>query len=60
MDAHMKKSTPVPARMVLALYMMAGPQIMRTAWRSLVARAIRSPVGCSWKKAGGWRSRLAK
>ncbi len=56
----MKKSAPVAVMTVLAVYMMAGPHSMRTACRSLVARAIRSPVGCSWKKLGGCRSRLAK
>ena len=30
--------------MVLALYMMAGPSSMRTALRSLVRRAMMSPV----------------
>jgi len=34
---------------VLAMYMMAGPTIMRTAFRSLVARDIRSPVRWAWK-----------
>ena len=29
--------------------MTAGPIIMRTAFRSLVARDIRSPVRCAWK-----------
>ena len=33
-----------------------GPIIMRTAFRSLVARDIRSPVRCAWKFAG--RERL--
>ena len=41
----MKKSAPAAVQRVLAMYMMAGPQSIRTAWRSLVARAIRSPVG---------------
>ena len=40
----MKNSAPTAVNSVLALYMIAGPQIMRTACRSLVARAIRSPV----------------
>ena len=30
--------------MVVAVYMMPGPSTMRTAFRSLVARDIRSPV----------------
>ena len=33
--------------------MTAGPIIMRTAFRSLVARDIRSPVRCAWKYASG-------
>ena len=33
---------------VLAEYMIAGPIIMRTALRSLVARDIRSPVRRAW------------
>ena len=35
-------------RMVLAEYITAGPIIMRTALRSLVARDIRSPVRRAW------------
>ncbi len=34
---------------VVAEYMTAGPIIMRTALRSLVARDIRSPVRWRWK-----------
>ena len=34
---------------VLAEYMIAGPIIIRTAFRSLVARDIRSPVRRDWK-----------
>ena len=34
---------------VLAEYITAGPIIIRTAPRSLVARDIRSPVRCAWK-----------
>ena len=34
---------------VFAEYMIDGPIIMRTAFRSLVARDIRSPVRCCWK-----------
>ena len=33
---------------VLARYMMAGPSSMRTALRSLVMRAMMSPVRCFW------------
>ena len=53
-------SAPIAVKRVCELYMIAGPQSIRTALRSLVARAIRSPVARSWKKAGGWRSRWAK
>ena len=35
-------------RTVLAEYMTAGPIIVRTAFRSLVARDIRSPVRRAW------------
>ena len=35
-------------RMVLAVYITAGPTIMRTALRSFVARDIRSPVRRAW------------
>ena len=35
-------------RTVFAEYMTAGPIIMRTAFRSLVARDIRSPVRRAW------------
>ncbi len=34
---------------VFDMYMIAGPIIMRTALRSLVARDIRSPVRLRWK-----------
>src|SRR5260370_24076875 len=34
----MKRIAPVPPNRVLAAYMIAGPQTMRTACRSLVAR----------------------
>ena len=44
---------------VLAMYMMAGPTIMRTAFRSLVARDMRSPVRVAWKYASGNRCRWA-
>ncbi len=45
---------------VFARYMTAGPTIIRTALRSLVARDIRSPVRFSWKNEIGSRSRCAK
>jgi hypothetical protein len=37
-------SAATNVRSVLAEYMMEGPIIMRTAFRSLVARDIKSPV----------------
>ena len=40
--------------------MTAGPIIIRTAFRSLVARDIRSPVRCAWKYASGSSWRCAK
>ena len=40
----MNARAPMPVNTVLVPYMIAGPQSMRTACRSLVARAIRSPV----------------
>ena len=40
----MKNRAPIAVKIVLVEYMIAGPQIMRTAPRSLVALAIRSPV----------------
>ena len=36
-----------PPKIVFVRYMMAGPAAMRTALRSFVMRAIRSPVRCS-------------
>ena len=45
---------------VVAVYMTAGPAIMRTAERSFVARDMRSPVRWAWNHAGGRRSRWAK
>ena len=41
-------------------YMIDGPIIMRTAFRSLVARDIRSPVRCAWKYDSGSFCRCAK
>ena len=40
--------------------MTAGPIIIRTAFRSLVARDIRSPVRCAWKYDSGSFCRCAK
>ena len=40
----MKKSAKTVRKMVLALYISAGPSSMRTAFRSLVMRAMMSPV----------------
>ena len=45
---------------VFAMYITAGPIIMRTALRSLVARDIRSPVRLRWKYAGSNCCRRAK
>ena len=45
---------------VLAEYMIAGPIIIRTAFRSLVARDIRSPVRRDWKYDSGNSCRCAK
>ncbi len=56
----MNGSAAAVKTMVLAEYMMAGPRSWRTAFRSLVVRAMMSPVRWRWKKLGGWRSRLAK
>ncbi len=40
----MKISAPAVNTIVFAVYMMPGPTSMRTAFRSLVARAMMSPV----------------
>ena len=53
-------SATASVRSVLTEYMTAGPIIIRTALRSLVARDIRSPVRCVWKKSSGSVSRCAK
>ena len=45
---NMKTSAPAVNTMVLAVYMMPGPTNMRTAFRSLVARAMMSPVRVRW------------
>ena len=39
-----KNNAPTVKKMVLAEYMRAGPSNMRTACRSLVMRAMMSPV----------------
>ena len=39
-----KNSAPSVKKTVLALYISAGPSSMRTAFRSLVMRAMMSPV----------------
>ena len=57
---NMRASEPMAVNSVLVLYMIAGPQSMRTADRSLVARAIRSPVAWRWKNDCGSRSSWAK
>ena len=44
----MKARAPSGVDQVLAEYMIAGPSSMRTAFRSLVARAIMSPVRLRW------------
>ena len=43
---------------VFAEYITAGPIIIRTAFRSLVARDIRSPVRCVWKYESGSFSQM--
>ncbi len=45
---YMKGSAAAVKTMVFALYMIAGPRSMRTALRSLVVRAMMSPVRCVW------------
>ena len=47
--ASISASATTKVRSVLAEYMIDGPIIMRTAFRSLVARDIRSPVRLAWK-----------
>ena len=44
----MNARAPAVNTMVLAEYMMPGPSSMRTAFRSLVARAMMSPVRVRW------------
>ena len=51
MSGRMMRTT----KTVWSVYITIGPASWRTAARSLVARAIRSPVRCAWKK----RERLA-
>src|SRR5277367_3844856 len=43
---YMKGRAAAVKTRVLALYMIAGPRSMRTALRSLVVRAMMSPVRC--------------
>ena len=45
-----KEARTPRTRMVFALYMIAGPSSIRTAARSLVMRAMMSPVRCSGSK----------
>ena len=49
----MRATATTNTRPVLAMYMTAGPTIMRTAFRSFVARDMRSPVRVAWKYASG-------
>ncbi len=44
----MYTNAPAVNTSVFAEYMMAGPSSMRTAFRSLVARAMMSPVRVRW------------
>ena len=48
---HQDRRDDEDERPCCAEYMTAGPIIMRTAFRSFVARDIRSPVRCAWKYA---------
>ena len=43
-DAQQEEQREHVKKMVLALYIRAGPSSMRTAFRSLVMRAMMSPV----------------
>ena len=45
---YMKGSAAAVKTMVFAEYMIAGPRSMRTALRSLVVRAMMSPVRWVW------------
>ena len=58
--ANIIASATTNVRMVFAEYITDGPIIMRTAFRSLVARDIRSPVRWVWKYGAGSFSRWAK
>ena len=58
--ASISASATTNARIVLAEYITDGPIIMRTAFRSLVARDIRSPVRLAWKYDSGSVCRCAK
>ena len=55
-----RASAATNVSIVFAEYMIDGPIIMRTAFRSLVARDIRSPVRCAWKYDSGSVCRCAK
>ena len=46
-------STSTTTNTVCSVYMIIGPASCLTADRSLVARAIKSPVRCSWKNESG-------
>src|SRR5665213_1947111 len=50
---YMKGSAAAVKTMVLALYMIAGPRSWRTAARSLVVRAMMSPVRWGVVEGGG-------
>ena len=45
---NMKAKAPAVKTIVFAEYMMAGPSNVRTACKSLVARAMMSPVRLRW------------
>ncbi len=55
----MNSSANVPPAIVLVRYITAGPAAMRTAERSLVSRAIRSPVRARAKYSASSDSRRA-
>ena len=58
--AIIKPSATTNPRTVFEAYITAGPIIILTAFRSLVARDIRSPVRCVWKYETGSFCRCAK
>ncbi len=43
-----KNSAPIENNTVFALYMIAGPSSIRTAFKSFVMRAMMSPVRLCW------------